>query len=203
MRLRFSIAGLLGVVLFISVALAALRDSTDAWDSGVLGLTLTILLTAILLAVHRRDRKRAYWLGFALFGWAYLVGSLVPAVESRLPTTRGLAYLHSKLPEKETASQFLYRLLVPEEPWLSGSPQPVVADLTRAGASDWAYTWMLTGAAVPGTGGSQQNFVRIGHSLLVLVVAFFGSRLSRWMYDKNHVQMAGGEDHLPDNRRRP
>ena len=37
-RFRFSIADLLGVVLFIAVALAALRASTDAWDGGVLGL---------------------------------------------------------------------------------------------------------------------------------------------------------------------
>ena len=92
-RFRFSIAGLLGVALFVSVALAALRASTDAWDSGVLGLALLILLTATLLAVHRRDRKRAYWLGYALFGWVYLLVSQVPPLESRLPTTKGLVNL--------------------------------------------------------------------------------------------------------------
>jgi hypothetical protein len=90
-RFRFSIAGLLGVVLFIAVALAALRASTDAWDSGILGVALLSLLTATLLAVHRRDHQRAYWLGFALFGWAYLIASLVPPVESRLPTTQALS----------------------------------------------------------------------------------------------------------------
>jgi hypothetical protein len=92
-RFRFSIAGMLGVVMFIAVALAALRASTNAWDSGVLGLDLLILLTATLLAVHRADRKRASSLGFALFGWAYLVAGLVPPLESRLPTTRTLAGL--------------------------------------------------------------------------------------------------------------
>ena len=79
-RFRFSIASLLGVVLFISVALAALRDPTDAWDSGILGLILLSLLTAILLTVHRTDRQRAYWLGFSLFGWVYLVASLLPLI---------------------------------------------------------------------------------------------------------------------------
>ncbi len=59
-RFRFSIASLLGAILFISVALAALRASTDVWDGCLLGLALLILLTAILLAVHRTDRKRAY-----------------------------------------------------------------------------------------------------------------------------------------------
>ncbi len=68
MRLpRFTIRSLLGVVLFVAIAIAALRASTDAWDSGILGLDLLILLTAVLLAVHRTDRRPAYWLGFAFF----------------------------------------------------------------------------------------------------------------------------------------
>src|SRR5262249_54477144 len=95
---RFSIASLLGVILFISVALAALRASTDAWDGCLLGLAVMVLLTATLLAVHRRDRKRAYWLGFSLFGWVYLLVSLIPPLESRLPTTKGLAYLGAARP---------------------------------------------------------------------------------------------------------
>jgi hypothetical protein len=202
-RFRFSIAGLLGVVLFVSIALAALRASTDAWDSGVLGLALLILLTATLLAVHRTDRERAYWLGFALFGWAYLVTSLIPPIESRLPTAKGLSYLDSKLPNQEAASTVLYRLLISGDPGRSGSPQPVVADLTRTGAGDWAYSWMFTGAALPGSVRTTENFVRIGHSLLALVVAFIGSRLSRWLYDKNHVEIDGGGDRPSDQRRRP
>jgi hypothetical protein len=206
-RFRFSIASLLGVVLVIAVALAALRASTDAWDSGVLGLILLILLTATLLVVHRTNPRRAYWLGFALFGWAYLVASFVPPVGSRLPTTQGLGYLASRLPGRESASAVLYRLLVPEDPVLSrvfsGSPQPVVADLAKAGMPDCDDILMFTRAALPGASGTTENFVRIGHSLLALVVALIGGRLSWRLYDKNHVQMAGGDDHPPDNRRRP
>jgi DNA-binding transcriptional ArsR family regulator len=100
-RFRFSIASLLVVILFVSVALAALRMPTDAWDSGVLGLTLLILLTATLLAVHRTHRQRAYWLGFALFGWTSLIASVIPPIGSRLPTTMGLAFIDSKIPGRE------------------------------------------------------------------------------------------------------
>src|SRR5207248_4578990 len=95
---RFTIAGLLVVILFVAVAIAALRAATAAWDSGVFGVTLAILLAAVLLAVHRAGRQRAYWLGFALFGWTYLVASLIPPIEARLPSTKGLAYLDSKVP---------------------------------------------------------------------------------------------------------
>jgi hypothetical protein len=59
-QFRFSIASLLGVVLFISVALAALQASTDARDGRLLGLVLLMLMTAILLAVHRTHREPAY-----------------------------------------------------------------------------------------------------------------------------------------------
>lgn len=202
-RFRSSIAGLLGVVLFIAVALAALRASTDAWESGVLGLTLLILLSAILLATHRIDRQRAYWLGFSLFGWVYLITSLVPPVESRLPTTKALSYLESKLPRRETASEFLFRLLVSGDPGNPGSPQPVIPDLTNARAADWNYSWMFTGAAPPGPNGTTENFVRIGHSLLALVVGLIGGRLSRYLYDRGHARMAGDGDHPPDIGRRP
>jgi hypothetical protein len=81
MRLpRYTIRSLLGVVLFVAIAVAALRASTDGWDSWLLGLTLLSLQTAVLLAVHRTDRKRAYWLGFGSFGWVYLVASLIPPI---------------------------------------------------------------------------------------------------------------------------
>ena len=79
----------------------------------------------------------------------------------------------------------------------------MVPDLTKAGASDWAHTWMLTGVAVPGTGSSPQNFIRIGHSLLALVMGFIGGRLSRRLYDKNNVGMVGGDDRPTDDRRKP
>ena len=55
MRLpRITIASLLGFVVLVAVAFAALREATDLWDGGVFGVTLLTLLTAVLLAAHRR-----------------------------------------------------------------------------------------------------------------------------------------------------
>jgi hypothetical protein len=92
-RLRFNIASLLCVILILGVGFAALRESSDLWESGVFTRTLAALLISILLAVHRTDSRRAFWLGFALFGWTYLGLSLVPSTESRLMTTKALATL--------------------------------------------------------------------------------------------------------------
>jgi hypothetical protein len=97
-RIRFNIASLLIAVLFVAVGFAALRESTDLWDGGLFTLTLVVLFYSILLAIHRSDARRAFWIGFALFGGGYLVPSLIPSIETRLVTTKALAYLDSKVP---------------------------------------------------------------------------------------------------------
>ncbi len=192
-RFRFSIASLLGVILFISVALAALRASNDAWDGCLLGLALTVLLTAILLAVHRADRKRAYWLGFALFGWTYLLVSLIPPLESRLPTTRGLAYLGAArpvaIPQGVAVADFdsdgqmdvyVVSASAPSVVYLNNGDgkfrQPTSTNATQGGNPAPSFVlWRR----LMGTGGSPENFVRIGHSICALVFASFGASLSR------------------------
>src|SRR4051794_40629852 len=65
MRLfRFTIANLLGLVLFVAVSFAALRQADNLWDSTAFSLTLGLLLASVLLAIHRTEGRRAFWLGF-------------------------------------------------------------------------------------------------------------------------------------------
>jgi hypothetical protein len=97
-KLRLNIASLLGVIVILGVGIAALREASDLWESGVFTATLGILLASILLAVHSAESSRAYWLGFALFGWIYLGLVLLPLIESRRITTRALHCLDSKMP---------------------------------------------------------------------------------------------------------
>lgn len=72
-RFRVSVAGLLLVVLVAGVGLAALRSPSPALAGTLLLLTLGLLGFATLGAVYRRGPQQAPWLGFALFGWGYLV----------------------------------------------------------------------------------------------------------------------------------
>jgi len=59
-RFRFTIASLLLGVLFAAIGFAALRESSDLWESGVFTLTLAVMLISILVGVHRmaRDDRR-------------------------------------------------------------------------------------------------------------------------------------------------
>ena len=105
-RPRFTIRSLLASVVFLAVGLAALRGASAAWDSSVLGLTLVVLLASVLLAVHRTGAARAYWLGFALFGWTYLVLAEIPGIGVRLPTTRTLIYVDSLISNRSDSVTF-------------------------------------------------------------------------------------------------
>jgi AcrB/AcrD/AcrF family len=90
---RYNIASMICAISFVAVGFAALREANDKWDSGLFSLALGLLLNAALLAVHRTEARRAFWIGFALFGWGYLSLSLIPSTEARLITTQALVYL--------------------------------------------------------------------------------------------------------------
>jgi hypothetical protein len=183
-RPRFTIANILAIVLFFAVGLAGLRAATDAWDSGVFGVTLTVLLISALLCIHRTAATRAFWLGFVLFGCVYLVMSLIPPVEARLPTTKALAYLDSQVPGRTFTITGVLN-------GSNGGPGSTVTTFAFSpqgrtiGSSEGGTVrlWSLaTGRALAGPNGTSENFLRIGHSLLALVLAFLGAHLSRYLY---------------------
>jgi hypothetical protein len=185
-RIRFSIASLLVVVLVLALSFAALRESNELWESGLFTLTLAALLISALLAIHRRDARRAFWIGFALFGWTYLGLSLVPSIESRLATTKALAYLDSKVPGR-TQTFFTIRLTgtgpgtpVNQVQALAFSPDGnQVATSSLGTVKLWDAT---TGRLLGGWAGTTENFVRIGHSLIVLLAGWLGGLLSRRLW---------------------
>ena len=78
MRFRFSILNLIVFVAVIAVGFAALRNpSSQVWASVLFTVAAFVLLTATLGSLLNR---RATWIGFSLFGWAFLAicfGSLV------------------------------------------------------------------------------------------------------------------------------
>jgi hypothetical protein len=181
-RFRFSIAGILGVVVFCAVAAAALREATDLWDNIVFTAALGLLAVSVLLTVHWTGRRRAYWLGFALVGSLYLAAGLVPGVGSRLLTTRGLYYLDAQIPGRNgtftvtldggqsSNTAYAVRSLT------LASDGRVLTDVLQGPVQVWS---LGAGRLLFGPNGTTENFVRIGHSLLALALAHVGGLFSR------------------------
>ena len=69
---RFSIAGLMGVVLVAAIGLAALRSQSQIWAGVLLLSTLAAFCVALVGAFCRRGAARGGWIGFAVFGWSYM-----------------------------------------------------------------------------------------------------------------------------------
>ncbi len=72
-KARPTLKGLMVVIALIGVGTGAMIRPNKFWALVLPVFLLTMLLTAILGFLIRRGPKRAYWVGFALFGWAYLV----------------------------------------------------------------------------------------------------------------------------------
>lgn len=85
--IRASIAGLMAAVLIAALELTALRSASDTWSGSTLLATCGVLGLAVVGAVCRRGGVRAWWLGFALFGWGYMaIAFWSPVDATKLPT---------------------------------------------------------------------------------------------------------------------
>ena len=97
MRLRYSLASLMGLVLFCAVAMAALRQADQVWASLLFSGAIVVLGTAVLAAVFARGARRGFWVGFCAFGWAYLALAFAPGFESDIRPRLMTAYLLDQL----------------------------------------------------------------------------------------------------------
>ena len=93
---RFSIAGLMGVVLIAAIGLAALRS-----QSGLGGRAAALNARRVLRCSGRRSfvgraRARGGWIGFAVFGWGYMSAAFWPS--DRWPTLPTESLLEAMAP---------------------------------------------------------------------------------------------------------
>jgi hypothetical protein len=188
---RVSIATLMIVVLVCGVAIAALRDASDTWAGVMLLLTFGLLGFALLGIRRRTGARRAYWEGFALFGWSYLVLAFGPwfgdSVQPRLPTTALLDYAHGKLQPATAQTANLSWILTGS---LNSTAGYVVAPPAPASGSTVAFVaskGTLTATAPTTlafflTPTNQEQFRRVGHCLFALLAALIGGMASRRMY---------------------
>jgi hypothetical protein len=184
-RPRYSIGTLLLMVLFAGVAFAPLKSPSELWASALFTLAVAFLLVAVLLAVHRRVRARAYWLGFALFGWVYLILNLVPESAPRLATTGLLDALFARVHEHGHDGRII---------WLAYSPQGDRL-IPRGGGPTTTQLWeTTTGKPLNVTSVKPEGFRLVGHSLITLLIACVGGWVSRRLHEAQDRKPSGSPE---------
>jgi hypothetical protein len=84
---RFSIAGLMALVLATAIALAAFRSASETWAGFVFLATLGAFCIALVGALCRAGAERGFWAGFAVFGFVYVNAAFNPSeLWPELPT---------------------------------------------------------------------------------------------------------------------
>jgi hypothetical protein len=97
---RFSISGLMAVVLAAAVGLAALKNANEVWVGIMLMLAPGMVGVGLLGVFFEHGRNRAWWAGFVVFAGGYLALAFGPCckdqIEPKLVTTQFLGYVHSQ-----------------------------------------------------------------------------------------------------------
>jgi hypothetical protein len=172
--LRFSIGGLMVIVLATAIGLAALRNASQTWAGAMLLLTCGILALGVVGAMVRKGAERAWWLGFSLYGWGYMA-------------------LWWCLPEHPTFVLPTADLLEILGPWLGVAPRTegIYGGLIR-----------VDGSGLGGGGGGavlDPSYARTGHCLCALLAALLGSLFSTPFLASSSDPQAGA----PEAGRRP
>jgi hypothetical protein len=172
--LQFSLLTLFGLVTIVALGCAALRSPSELWASSLFTFTIVVLLAAILRAILRRGPARAFWIGFALFGWGYLLLIFGPwfgrCPAPPLLSTEALTYLQAKLHKSQ-----------PAPPQMITAPP--YSQMVVSGGSGGAVTtvWSTVSPAPLGPAGIDW-FQSIGHSLLAQFAGILGGVLACLFY---------------------
>lgn len=86
--LRFSLRWLLVFVAFIACGLVSLRNASYLISGCLSAVWILFLMVAVLGAIYRRERQRAFWVGCCVFGWSFVAyGTLSGAKPSAFDQT--------------------------------------------------------------------------------------------------------------------
>jgi hypothetical protein len=77
-RLRFTLAQLMAILLYLGFGFAALRNADYLRASATYTLAIIMIAAVLVGAFVRKGRARTTWTGFAVFGWTYLIVVQLP-----------------------------------------------------------------------------------------------------------------------------
>jgi hypothetical protein len=186
---RISIRTLMAFVLVSAVGLAALRNANELWAGMMILVALAGLGTAILAAINLGGRERAWWQGFALFSGGYLVAAFGP-VPFHLATTQLLISMHPVITSPGTGPP-VYPIFWRQRANALAQIERLKAagqgpnDRELSGAMNMLANLNTQLAGTP----NQDEFLRVGHCLFILLSGLLGGTIAMWLYAKRVRQV--------------
>ena len=177
-RRRISITGPLAVIVVGAIASVALLPGNEAWASVLFLLTVALLGVSFVAILHRRQEKRAFWQGFALFGCGYLVMAFVPLFPHQtgleLSTSRLLRLTYATATASAEDPRDSFEIM-------KAAPVAVAGPQATSESEDRPRS---RAAMVPALGNIKESTI-VGHCLFTLLAALIGSAIARWFYRSN------------------
>jgi uncharacterized membrane protein YgcG len=184
---------LLGATALVAVGCTALINASNLWAITLHTAIVGVMLIAILRSIYREGARRAFWIGFSLFGWVYMIlvywvhyntdfsDSFTNPYNSQLGTTRLLQLAYDEL------------LPLVRTPPKNNSPGPG-GGFSAFGAQGGGFSGggpqssgagggAFGGGTSPATGYPDQHaFMRVGQPLWTLLLALVGGWIARYLY---------------------
>jgi hypothetical protein len=179
--LTFSIRQLFVWTAFIALECVALRNAGDAWVAAMFSLALVILASALLLVLFRVGSQRAYWSGFAMCGWLYMLVLMYGWSLDSVKDNR--AWYLPLGPNNLATSQLSMACYKQVYTWIARIP-----DTNSAAATTGSFGGGLGMGGFGGTpvatprGPAQHDFVNVAHAFWTLLLATCGGWFARWLY---------------------
>lgn len=204
---RFSLKQLLLATAFVALGCVALRSANATWVAAMFGLALLILVASLLLATYRDGRSRAFWVGFALFGWIHLLFPMATGLQPTQVITTRISHrlydwLYSVPPMAMGAtgmgSGMSGGMSMPGGSYAGGAGG-YSAPMGSSGGNmtgGWSTPSGMPGSmgmggmmgsvsgAMPSpfTGPTQDDFTSVAHTLWMLLLALGGGWFAQWLY---------------------
>jgi hypothetical protein len=180
---RFSIRQLLAATALVGLGCLALVKSSALVAAATTGAVALILVAAVVLAIYRSESSRAFWTGFAIFGWSYLVLSYGPIFSEnsgpfggRMVTARLSTALFNSMHDSPPVQQptFFYTTTATAVPYSNTVPPPPT--MAIAPRPTPAYRFQIASA----TGPDLADFLSVAHCLWAVLIAFCGGWFAVW-----------------------
>jgi hypothetical protein len=201
---RLTILSLMGFILAVGVAIAALRNADDNWAGAMILSTPLLLGVALIGALCGEERSRARRLGFAILGGGYFALAflgLSDADRARLPTARLLQAIHERVAPQVTGGYTVTYVVTSAPPgsgqgtFMAPPPNPASINVVPGPAPSGSIIvtpgrWksFLPGAA------NLEAFRIVGHCLFALLVGLLGAAIAQWFRGRYVDRRVIGDD---------